>query len=350
MKAISKLTFIKHWLISLLVLLSINSHAQTYTVVLDAGHGGKDPGNRGNGYYEKDIALNIVKAVGKELSKDKNIKVIYTRKTDVFVELHNRAQIANNADADLFVSVHCDAHTSNAYGAATFALGLHENKRNLEIAKRENEVILLEDNYEERYQNYDPNNPIAVFGILDMQEAYLDQSLELASYIQSNFSEELKRKNRNVRQAGFLVLRNTAMPSVLIETGFLTNKSEGAYLNSKKGQKEMSHAIAEAIESYLDRLRKNTIVDVEPLIESTPVFKVQIASSKSEIATKPYNFKGLSPVHRVEVKPYFKYYLGETSDYNLAKDYLKEAKKVGYKSAFIVAFKNGERVSLKEVL
>lgn len=322
---------------------------QQYTVVLDAGHGGKDSGNRGNGYYEKKIALNITLEVGKYLEKDPNIKVIYTRKKDVFVELHNRANIANNANADLFVSIHCDAHDSNAYGTSTFALGLHENKRNLEIAKKENEVILLEDNYEERYQDYDPKNPISVFGILDMQEEYLDQSLTVASMIQDNFSTKLKRKNRNVRQAGFLVLRNTAMPSVLIETGFLTNKAEGSYLNSKKGQKEISQSIAQAVQSYFDQLRKNTIVD-QVVVQDQISFKVQIASSKNKLEPKAYNFNGLSPVSRVKVGAYYKYYLGETSSYEAAKEYLKKAKKTGYSSAFIVGFKNGEVVPLKEIL
>lgn len=331
------------------------AQSKVYTIVLDAGHGGKDPGNRGNGFYEKKIALNIALEVGKDLKKHKDINVIFTRDKDVFVPLDQRAAIANKSNADLFISIHCDAHNSNASGASTFALGLHENNRNFEIAKRENEVILLEDNYEERYQDYDPKNPIAVFGILDMQEEYLDQSLELASYIQTNFSQDLKRKNRNVKQAGFLVLRNTAMPSVLVETGFLTNKPEGSYLNSKKGQKEMSNAISKAVLKYVSHLKQNEIKPAGSFIArevqaSEAVFKVQIASSKKKIETKSYNFKGLKEVDRVYVKPYYKYYLGETSSYDHAKDYLKKAKKAGYDSAFIAAFKDGEKISVKEAL
>ncbi|MFT5983728.1 MAG: N-acetylmuramoyl-L-alanine amidase, partial [Ulvibacter sp.] len=215
-----------------------------FVVVLDAGHGGHDPGNVGNGYKESDIALSIVLKIGAELEKNPNIKVIYTRKKNVFVELFERGAIANRADADLFVSVHCDSHTSNAYGAGTFVLGLHANKRNMEVAKKENEVILLEENYQENYAGYDPNSPESFIGLTLMQEEYLDQSIMLASLIQNNFIKKLKRKDRSVKQAGFIVLHQSYMPSVLVETGFLTNKTEGAYLNSKKGQKEMASSIA----------------------------------------------------------------------------------------------------------
>ncbi len=221
-----------------------------FVVVLDAGHGGHDPGNLGNGYLEKDIALNIVLKVGAILKKNKNIKVIYTRDDDTFVDLYVRGEIANKANADLFVSVHCDSHSSNAHGAGTFVLGLHANKQNFEIAKKENSVIYLENNYESRYANYDINSPESIIGLTIMQEEFLDQSIALAKGIQENFSKKLKRKDRQVKQAGFIVLHQTFMPSVLVETGFLTNKEEGAYLNSKKGQSEMSKAIADAIIDY----------------------------------------------------------------------------------------------------
>ena len=223
-----------------------------FVVVLDAGHGGHDPGNLGNGYLEKNIALNIVLTVGAILEQNENIKVIYTRKDDTFVDLFVRGEIANKANADLFVSVHCDSHSSDAYGAGTFVLGLHANKQNFEIAKKENSVIYLEDNYESRYADYDINSPESVIGLTIMQEEFLDQSIALAKAIQDNFSMKLKRKNREVKQAGFIVLHQTFMPSVLVETGFLTNDAEGAYLNSKQGQSQMGTAIAEAILSYKD--------------------------------------------------------------------------------------------------
>ncbi|MGB2404790.1 MAG: N-acetylmuramoyl-L-alanine amidase family protein, partial [Flavobacteriaceae bacterium] len=198
-----------------------------FVVVLDAGHGGKDTGNRGNGYYEKHIALNITLAIGESLKKHEDIKVIYTRTSDRFIELNNRAKIANEADADLFISIHCDAFTSSrAFGAGTFVLGLHRNQDNFRIAQKENSVIFLEEDYESTYDGFDPNNPESVISLVLMQETYLDKSIEAASTIQKSFVENLNRKDRTVKQAGFLVLRETYMPSVLIETGFLTNKTE----------------------------------------------------------------------------------------------------------------------------
>ncbi len=244
----------------------------TFVVVLDAGHGGHDPGNLGNGYLEKDIALKIVLKVGEILGKNPKIKVIYTRDDDTFIDLYVRGEIANKANADLFVSVHCDSHTSNANGAGTFVLGLHANKQNFAIAKKENSVIYLEDNYESRYAEYDINSPESVIGLTIMQEEFLDQSIMLAKFMQDNFANKLKRNDRKVKQAGFIVLHQTFMPSVLVETGFLTNKNEGAYLNSKSGQGEMGKAIAEAILEY----RKNIALGVEG-----------ISSISDEIVTAP---------------------------------------------------------------
>lgn len=221
-----------------------------FVVVLDAGHGGHDPGNLGNGYLEKNIALNIVLNAGAILERTPGVKVVYTRNDDTFVDLYVRGEIANKANADLFVSVHCDSHTSNAHGAGTFVLGLHANKQNFEIAKKENSVIYLEDNYESRYADYDINSPESVIGLTIMQEEFLDQSISLAKSIQNNFANKLKRKDREVKQAGFIVLHQTFMPSVLVETGFLTNDDEGAYLNSRRGQSDMGMAIAEAIVVY----------------------------------------------------------------------------------------------------
>ena len=229
-----------------------------YVVVLDAGHGGKDPGNTGNGYKEKNIALKVAVAVGKELQKADDIDVVFTRDKDVFIDLWKRGDIANQAKADLFVSIHCDSHTSNAYGAGTFVLGIRGNKKNLEIAKRENAVILLEDNYN-RYEGFDPNSAESMIGLSLLQEENLDKSLTIASYIQSNFTKKLKRLDRKVKQDNFQVLRETIMPSVLIELGFLTNRSEGRYLNSKKGQKALSNSIALAIKKYINQLKLNTV-------------------------------------------------------------------------------------------
>ncbi len=332
-----------------------------FIVVLDAGHGGKDPGNLGNGYKEKDIALKVVLAIGKELEKDPGIKVIYTRKTDAFIDLFVRGKIANKANADLFVSVHCDSHTSQAYGAGTFVLGTHRNKTNFEVAKKENSVIFLENDYEKNYDGFDPNSPESVISILLGQEEYLDQSIQLAGLIQNNFANRLKRKNRKVKQAGFIVLHQTVMPSVLVELGFLTNKKEGAYLNSKRGQREMALAIKDAILQYKEELYLNVgnqvYVDDTSEISEQPdtdltdiIFKVQIAASSKSLETKPYNFKGLNHISKTKENNLYKYYYGETSNYNTVKRLEEEAKTAGFKTGYIVAFKAGKKITLTEAL
>ncbi|WP_417371740.1 N-acetylmuramoyl-L-alanine amidase family protein [Gelidibacter japonicus] len=344
-----------------------------FVVVLDAGHGGNDPGNVGNGYKEKEIALNIVLTVGKSLEKHPNIKVIYTRKTDVFVPLRERAKIANDADADLFVSVHCNSHHSSAHGTETFVLGLHENQRNFEIAKKENEVIFLEEDYESHYDGFDPNSPESFIGLTLMQEEYLDQSTQLARLVQDNFTKTLKRNDRGVKQAGFWVLHNTYMPSVLVETGFLTYKPEGAYLNSAKGQNEVALAIYKGLMDYkmiLDRnVGQNVYKDVankdslkdeltEELdskdavkrIYTNTVFKVQLAASSNKLEPKSYNFNGLNDISREKEGKLYKYFYGGTSDYNEIKLMAEFAKSKGYPTSFIVAYQNGKRVDLSSVI
>jgi N-acetylmuramoyl-L-alanine amidase len=343
--------------LGVLILVLFPIHAQKkYTIVLDAGHGGKDPGNRGNGYYEKHIALKVTLAVGRILEKEKDIKIIYTRKTDIYPELWKRGEIANNAKADLFVSIHCDSYLPRpeAHGAGTFVLGLRGNKKNLEFAKRENAGVLLEENYEQRYKGFNTNSVESVLGLSLLQEENLDKSLEIASLIQGNFTKQLNRLDRKVKQDNFQVLRETVMPSVLVELGFLTNKKEGKYLNSKKGQLQMANAIANALKKYVTNLKintvKNSVIEVTPSKEVSTVteYKVQIASSKTKLATKAYNFKGLKNVQRVKVGRYYKYYYGITNSLKSTKKYLLKAKKKGYSSAFLVAFKNGEKVSVKK--
>jgi N-acetylmuramoyl-L-alanine amidase len=241
-----------------------------FVVVLDAGHGGHDPGNLGNGYLEKNIALKIVLQTGKILEQNSDIEVVYTRKDDSFVDLFVRGEIANKANADLFVSIHCDSHSTDAHGAGTFVLGLHANEQNFEIAKKENSVIYLEDNYATRYADYDINSPESVIGLTIMQEEFLDQSIALAKVIQDRFSNKLKRKDRKVKQAGFIVLHQTFMPSVLVETGFLTNDEDGAYLNSTVGQSEMGTAIAEAISNYKMNSSSDTGQDMVSTMPNAP--------------------------------------------------------------------------------
>jgi len=344
----------------LLILTNFNKKNKTYAqkksnfkVVLDAGHGGKDPGNTGNNYFEKKIALNVTLKVGSLLSKEKDIDIIYTRKKDVYLTLSKRADIANKSKANLFVSIHCNAHNSDAFGAETFVLGLHANNRNFQIAKKENSVIFLEDNYESKYEGFDPNNPESIISLVLMQEDYLNQSIEAASFIQNSFVSNLKRKNRTVKQAGFLVLRNTYMPSVLVELGFLTNKKEGAYLNSKKGQNDMSNAIAKAIINYKKSLSGNLINNSSnesnkiELNNNLPiVYKIQISASTRKIELKSYNFKGLNNLTRTYSSSLYRYYYGEFNTYSEAKSYLSFVKKKGYKGAYIKAFRNGIEINI----
>ncbi|AUC86524.1 N-acetylmuramoyl-L-alanine amidase [Polaribacter sp. ALD11] len=332
---------------------SVSTYAQKeYVVVLDAGHGGKDPGNLGNGFKEKSIALKVALKVGEKLKQHKDVKVIFTRKKDVFIDLWKRGDIANHAKADLFVSIHCDSHTSNAYGAGTFVLGLRGNKKNLEIAKRENAVILLEDNFRDKYKGFDPNSAESVIGLSLLQEENLDKSLAIASLIQNNFAFKLKRNNRKVKQDNFQVLRETIMPSVLVELGFLTNKKEGRFLNSKIGQTKMANEISDAIYNYIKNLKLNTVI--AEVTTKAPVneieFKVQVASGRNKIATKSYNFKGLKNIERVQVGSYYKYYYGNSSSYKSVEKARRVVQAKGYKTAFIVAFKNGKKIAVQEAL
>ncbi len=340
---------------------NLQSQEKSFVVVLDAGHGGHDSGNRGNGYFEKKIALNIALKIGKKLEKINGFKVIYTRKTDVFVDLIERANIANKADADLFVSIHCDAFTSSkAFGAGTFVLGLHENERNFKVAQKENSVIFLEEDYEKKYDGFNPNDPESVISLILMQQTYLNQSIDLASTIQKSFVNNLNRKDRTVKQAGFIVLKYTYMPSVLVETGFLTNASEGSYLNSSKGQSNMANAIAKAIVNYktnraasfeindLSQISPAKVINKPP--ENNLYFKVQIAASKKKLDLKPYNFKSLRALSRLKSGKLYKYYFSKSLTYENAKKKLKEAKKKGYKKAFIVAFDGDVVIRISEAL
>jgi N-acetylmuramoyl-L-alanine amidase len=357
-------TYTKYLLLSFIILLTSSTFAQKTTdkfvVVLDAGHGGKDPGNLGNGFKEKDIALSIVLKIGAELEKHKDIQVIYTRKTDVFVNLFVRGEIANKADADLFVSVHCNSFYTQVHGTETFVLGTKRSETNFNVAKMENEVIFLEEDHEINYEGFDPNNPESLIGITLMMEDYLDQSILLASYIQDNFTNKLKRRNRGVKQEGFIVLHQTYMPSVLVETGFLSYKKEGVYLNSRRGQTEMGKAIKDAILKYKENL--NLSFDDSVIVETTRdikesltvypeiTFKVQIAASSRKLMPKSYNFNGLNEISRDRIGNIYKYFYGATSDYSKIKEQQNEALKKGYDTCFIVAFRNGEKISLTQAL
>ena len=354
-----------------LVIFQVNAQAaknpkKPFVVVLDPGHGGKDPGNRGNGFYEKDIVLDVSLQVGKILEKHSDINVVYTRKTDVFIDLDRRGPIANEVDANIFVSIHCDSHNSQAHGIGTFVMGVDKTGRNLETAKRDNEVIYLEDNYEERYAGFDPNSSESLIGLSIMLEEYLDQSIMLAGLIQNNIVNNLKRKDRSVRSAPFWVLHSSYMPSVLVELGFLTNNSEGPYVNSKKGRSELAAEIAKGILDYKNQISLTTeefqnpnitIEKKEKAIEKITekiyegiIFKVQLAATSKKLDPKPSNFKGLKDISRDKEDGLFKYYYGETSDYNKIQLIKSFAQQQGYPSAYIVAFKKGKKVNVSEVL
>jgi N-acetylmuramoyl-L-alanine amidase len=275
--------------------------------------------------------------------------------------LIQRANIANKADADLFVSIHCDAFTSSkAFGAGTFVLGLHENERNFKVAQKENSVIFLEEDYEKNYDGFNPNDPESVISLILMQQTYLDQSINLASTIQKSFVENLNRKDRTVKQAGFIVLKYTYMPSVLVETGFLTNRSEGAYLNSSTGQVKMASAIAKAIINYknnraasfeTEAANQITIDEsISNLNQSDIYFAVQISASKRKINLKSYNFKGLNDVWRTKSVKLYRYYTGKSFTIENAKNKLEKVKNRGYNNAFIVAFDGDKKISISDAV
>lgn len=225
------------------------------TVVLDAGHGGKDPGTQWGGVREKDVALSIVLKLGK-LIKDNmpGVKVIYTRDDDTFVELYERARIANRNHADLLICVHVNANPdTRPYGIETYTLGLHRTQTNFEVAKRENQAILLEENHEENYQNFDPNSDESYIIFSLYQSQYMDQSVSLAAKLQQEFVK-IGRRNRGVKQAGFILLHQATMPAVYIETGFVSNPDERRFLNSQEGQLKLARSIYTAFRSYKTNL------------------------------------------------------------------------------------------------
>ncbi len=331
-----------------------NAQVSKFTVVLDAGHGGKDPGTVGlktfKKSYESDVALKVVKKIGAFLKKETDIKTVYTRATNKFIELHKRGKIANKAQADLFISVHCNAAVTNAHGTTTYVLGMGKTPKNLELSKRENSVVMLEDGGERNYK-FNPNDPNSqefIIGLTMMQEDYLERSIEFAGIVQNKFVTVAKRKNRGVNQGNLAVLYDTYMPSVLIEIGFLTNKAEEKFLHTPLGQSKIAEAIYKAIKTYKKRLEKNSIVvddylDEEPekvvkTTSSSKYYKIQIASSTKKIEAKGYNFKGLSPIERVKVGKIYKYFYAVANNLSDAKKLRLKAVKEGFKDAFIAKF------------
>jgi N-acetylmuramoyl-L-alanine amidase len=341
------------------------------TVVIDAGHGGRDPGAIGKDVKEKDIVLAVALKVGEYLKREMpDLKVVYTRTTDVFVPLDERAEIANKAKADLFVSIHANAISNpRIYGAETFVLGLHRSEENLEVAKLENSVITLEEDYTTKYEGFDPNSPESYIIFELMQNVYLDQSISAASIIQEQFETRVGRRNRGVKQAGFLVLRKTAMPGVLVELGFLTNRNEERFMASEEGQVYLASAIFRSIRNYKirfdarnnihlaanqDAARETSVVSPLPKANEdfTPQevieFRIQVASSSRQLKPGEGPFLHFDDVWTYKEGQLHKYTTGLSSSYEQISDLLKEVRKV-VPDSFIIAFKEGVRVPVSSV-
>ena len=358
----------KKILVTIFIFLSVFSIAQEkkFKVVLDAGHGGKDPGAAKNGCIEKLIALDVVLRIGKILESYPDFNIKYTRKTDVFIPLRDRAKIANDFEADLFVSVHCNSSVSpKPYGAMTLVMGLSRAGMNFEIAKAENAVISLEDNFKEKYEGFDPNNPNTLIGLRIIQEETLMQSINFASGVQSYFKNSLDRKDLGMHQQPLWVLDATVMPGVLIELGFLSNLEESKYMKSEEGKSNYSQIIARSIIEYKNNVKgtntppnvlqikepviveeppfMESVVDTikvddlapEPFIPSELAYKVQISYSTKKLELTSENFNGLANVTMIEVNGGYKYYYGQGT-LEACKKFLTEAKLKGYKTAFIV--------------
>lgn len=348
-------------LVTILMLFSYSSlfsqKNNTFTIILDAGHGGKDPGNSYHGFVEKKIALKTALKVGDFLEKEQGIKVIYTRTSDVFIELADRPKLANRADANLFISIHCNSvKNGGPYGTETFVMGLSRHDMNLEVSKNENSVIFLEKDYKKKYQGFDPNKPETLIGLTIIQEENLNNSIKLASGIQHNFTKNLKRNSRGVKQQPLWVLDASYMPSVLIELGFLSNKTEGAFLNSDAGQTKMAKQIADAIVDYKNKYfgtgtKSSKPEESEPVKIATSesavqqsilgeiVYKVQLLASSRKVNLEPSNFKGLKNISFVFLNNLYKYMYGATSNLEEAKKMQAEAHSAGYPKAFIVTSK-----------
>lgn len=325
-------------------------------VVLDAGHGGKDPGCIGvSKTYEKDNTLAIVLALGAKVKAAyPDVEVIYTRDSDVFVELKERAAIANRNNADLFISVHCNAISkASTEGAETYVMGLHTAAENLEVAKRENASIFLEDNYRKNYEGYDPNSPEAhIIGSV-WQGFYLEQSILLAQQIQYFSNKVAKRIDRGVKQAGFLVLRETAMPSILIEAGYMTNKQEDAYLYSEIGRQEIAEAIFQGFEAYKSQMEdksasKGSVKKRTPsenpyaerpvvAVKSESGYIIHLLSWPSKLDKEAGKLALLADVKEEQTSSEFRYYLGTYRSKEEAEKVLSEVKNLGFRTAKVMS-------------
>lgn len=351
------------------------------TVVIDPGHGGKDPGAVGKYAKEKDIVLSVALKTGNYIQHNlPDVKVIYTRSRDEFIELHRRAAIANENNADVFISIHCNASKSReAYGAETFVMGEHRSQANLEVAMLENKAILFEENQEEEYGGFDPANTAAYIALNLVQSDHKAQSIRLAQKVQQQFTERVGRKDRSVQQAGFLVLYRTAMPSILVELGFITHPSEEAFLRSDEGQVYMASAIYRAFREFKTEYElenappvrqqleqatreveaRNNTINAKPPVQkevtkpvvtrkTNVVFRVQIATYQNKIELTDKRFKGLETLWAYFHNGLWKYTSGSFTTQEEALKHLEILKKSGHHDAFVVAFEDGKRITLEE--
>lgn len=372
--------------------------AKDFVVVIDAGHGGHDPGAVGRISKEKNINLKVALKLGNLIKQSSDdVKVIYTRSKDVFIPLDRRAEIANEAKADLFISIHTNALAKNktATGASTWTLGLAKSDANLEVAKRENSVILYESDYKTRYAGFNPNSAESYIIFEFMQDKYMEQSVHLASLVQKQFRHSCKRVDRGVHQAGFLVLKASAMPSILVELGFISTPEEERYLNTEEGTNNLARGIHRAFLTYkreheirltgasrtiipadnedsLQPKQEETQVAVyeevekndsstgvsqltaevsRPIVvesatnDNTITFKIQILTSSSPLSKNDKRLKGLKDVEYYKEGGIFKYTYGASPDYNKV---LRTRRNIAaqFKDAFIIAFQNGEKMNI----
>lgn len=344
----------------------ISGQSKTWIIVIDPGHGGKDPGALGSFAREKNINLAIALKAGEYLEQNlSNVKVLYTRNEDVFVEVSERAAFANRNKADLFISIHTNAISKkNIKGTETWIMGPAKDEQNLEVAMKENEVIQLEDDFTTKYEGFDPKSPESYIMFTVMQNIYKEQSTLLASDIQDQFRNRAGRNDLGVKQAGFLVLYMTTMPSVLIETGFLTNPEEEKFLTSKTGQDYIASAIYRACRSYINELEKKSLVsmgmniaDYQPAdtareqIADTSfdivTFAVQIASSTRRIEIRPENFKGINDVKEIIAENRFKYATGNFTDFQETVNYWRKIRAI-IPDAFVIALQGNKILPLEE--
>lgn len=358
---------VKHSLFVLTLLFAlystdIQSQNLVDIVVIDAGHGGKDPGALGRSSREKDIVLSVALKAGELITNNLNgVKVVYTRKTDVFIPLNTRAQIANNNKADLFISIHCNSNTSSQpKGAETYVMGMHKSEENLKVAMLENSAILLEDDYKTNYDGFDPSSIESHIIFNFFQNSFQSQNLDIASELQSEFKQNTAVVDRGVKEAGFWVLYKTAMPGILIELGFLSNSVDEAYLKSEKGQNQLALAIFNAFKAYKTKhdameyqkigYENKTPVGNKPKIVLTEkvVYKIQFLSLSEAKTLSGKKYTKLPEISSYNYQGMYRYTSGSTSNYNEAVILQNQIRAMGFSDAFIVAFYKGNRISLSE--